>query len=216
MPFAQIIQIIMQILAFIAGLFNPSQMSVREVAYITDFDCGQVEWVVPPAVKDGAFKGTASVRCLFEGKGGGGVSALRSHLVTQLPQDSGMRGGEMGSLGGLPAVSYPTSLQMGEGAVARGVTQIATDGSAVLRDVFQSSAIEASGNGRYLKSVYAEMQVTKRDNWGTYDLEVIQSIEVKKPFFVSTSEFVSKLKEQAAESLLERAVGAVQEMAAHL
>jgi hypothetical protein len=216
MPFAQIIQIIMQILAFIAGLFNPTKMSVREVAYVTDFDCGQVEWVVPPAVKDGAFKGTASVHCLFEGKNGGGVSALRSHLVSQLPQDGGMRAGSKGILGGLPSMSYPTSLKMGEGVVAHGVTQIATNGSSILRDVFESKSIEASGNGRYLKSVYAEMIVTQRDSWGTYDIELIEAIEVKKPAFVPSSEFVSKLEEQASESLLERAVSAVQEMAAHL
>jgi hypothetical protein len=216
MPFAKIIQIIMQILAFIAGLFNPTAKSAREVAYVTDFDCGQVEWVVPPSVSGGSFNGTASVRCLFEGKGGGGVSALRAQLVSQLPKDAEMKGGAMGSLAGMPAVSYVTSLKLGEGVVANGITQIATDGRYELRDVFKSSSIDATGNGRYLKSVYAEMYVTQRDAFGTYEIEVTQAIEVKKPALVSSSDFKSKLQEQAEASLVDRAVSAVQEMAGHL
>ena len=215
MVIVQIIQMIMQILAFIAGLFNPNKMSIREVAYVTDFDCGQVEWVQAPAMQDGSFVGKASVHCLFEGKGHGGIAALRAHLVSQLPKDGGMSGGSVQSYGGTPGIAYATSLKMGEGAIAHGTTHISSGGS-VLRDVFESSSIEASGNGRYLKSVYAEMNVADVDGLGTYDLEVVQAISVKKPGMMSASDFVSKLKEQAEESLIDRAVSAVQESASKL
>ncbi len=216
MSFVTIIQIIMQILAFIAGLFNPTHASIRQVAQITDYDCSAIRWVAPPVVEGGSFNGKAQIVCYFEGKGGGGIAALRNHLVAQLPRDSRMENGVEGSYKGLPSMAYSTALEMGEGAVARGTTHIASDGINVLRDVFQSSSVEASGNGRYLKGVFGELQVMRVDGDSGYELKMSQSFQVKKPMLVPASEFETKLKAQSEEALRERAASAVQEMASHL
>ena len=215
MGFAEIIQIIMQILAFIAGLFNPKTMQVRYVAFVTDFDCTPAVWSEPAKISGGVFTGKVETVCTFEGKGGGGVAALRAHLIEQLPQDAGTFEGTVENYQGIPSMAFKTSVELGEGVTAHGTTHIATNGFTVLRDVFESSSIAATGNGKYVKSMTSEMAVAKGLGDG-YSLRVSQSLKVQKPFFASSSEFQSSLMEQAEESLMDRAVGAVQEMAGHL
>ena len=86
MGIIEIINIIMQIIAFIAGLFAPKH-GVRAVALNADFDCAPVTWSAPPAVVNGEFQGTAEVVCRFEGNGSGSIAALRTHMLEQLPKD---------------------------------------------------------------------------------------------------------------------------------
>ncbi|MBY0370157.1 hypothetical protein K2X33_05685 [bacterium] len=211
-----IINIIMQILAFIAGLFNP-KTGVRYTAFVTDFDCGAVEWQAPPVVSGGEFSGTAQVRCRFEGQGGGGIQALRKHLVQQLRDDAQLRSEpKIENYGEMPSLAYEVSVDMGEGAVAHGKTHIATDGFTVLKDVFESQSFSGSSNAAYLKNVVAEYQVESTEESGVFELRASQQIRVRKPGLMSSSAFKSSLMEQAEEALMNRATGAVQEMASHL
>src|SRR4051812_16464050 len=113
MAIAEIIKMLMTILAFIAGLFNPKYASVRDVAYLTDFDCNAAQWTVPAAIRNGEFSGTVESVCTFEGKGGGGISGLREFLGAQLPMDALINGNyQTENLRGLPGISYDTEIQM--------------------------------------------------------------------------------------------------------
>lgn len=210
-----IINIIMQILAFIAGLFNP-KTGLRYTSYVTDFDCGAVEWKSAPVVSGGEFSGTAQVACTFEGHGGGGVLALREHLMQQLPSDSEFRGNaKVGFMADMPSVIYAMELPMGEGVTAHGNTTIATNGFTGLVDVFESKSFSGGGNAAYLKSVVSKYEVSLIES-GVYELKTSQELRVRKPALMSASQFKTSLKDQAEETLMDRAVNAVQEMASHL
>ncbi len=208
-----IIAIIISILQFVAGLFGPKKMDT--MAFIADYDCARVEWVGAPAVVDGEFMGTAEVRCHFEGSNAGGIAALRAHMVEQLPKDGDIQGAaRVASYQGLPSLGFRTHLVMGD-ATAYGMTHIASDGDWLLRNVFESHSIEASGNGKYVKQISAETQIAALGG-REYELTMVHSLRVQKPFGATASSFKKSLMEQAAESLAERAVSAVHEMASHL
>lgn len=217
MPILEIIRMLMSILAFIAGLFSPKQMSARQVVYTSAFDCNAVRWTQPAQVSGGVFTGTVEVQCEFEGRTGAGILGLRSHLIDQLPKDADMQAAKSEMFRGMPSMAYPTALEMAEGVKARGTTHIATNGFNVVRNVFESAQVDANGAGKYLRGVVSEMEVKKSaTEKDVYTLKLTQSMEVKKPALISASEFQSSLKKQAEESLVERAGSAVQESAAHL
>ncbi len=215
MSFMEIIQIIMQIIAFISGLFGP-KTGLRTVAYITEVDCYQAGWSVPAAVVGGEFTGTAEVRCRFDGKGGKGIKGLRSHLVSQLPHDGGALEAYVENYQGLPSLGFRTTLEMGASATAHGTTHIASNNATTLRNVFESHTIEATGVAEYLKSVYGEMEVTATEEDGVWELRASQAIRVQKPAGISNGFFKSRLKADSEGSLMDRAVSAAQEMASHL
>lgn len=214
MSLVQIIQMIMSVLAFIVGLFTP-KMGVRQVAFITEADCAKVEWTVPPSVSNGMYTGTASVVCGFDGQAGGGIKALRSHMIRTIPASAQTGQTMVTTYQGLPTFSWLTQLEMGEGSTVQGTTYIAWNGINYLRNIFESSSVQGTGNAQYLKNVYASMEVTQLED-GSYQLKASQAMSVKKPLLISTSKFLSTLRSQAEEALLERAVSSVQEMASHL
>jgi hypothetical protein len=215
MDFISIINIIMQILAFIAGLFAP-KTGIRSVAEITRPNCSAVEWAVPASVSGGVFSGTVEVRCRFNSDASGGFQALRAHLVTRLPQDG--QGGEafVSSHQGVPSLSWRSRLELADGSQVLGTAYVGSNGTSFLRSVFESSSVRGSGSAQYLQSIYSVMEVKALEALGEFELKEIQSISVKKPFFVSSAQFKTRLKEQAEKAILERAESAVQEVASHL
>jgi hypothetical protein len=214
MGFAEIISLIMQILAFIAGLFAP-KVGVRAVSYRTQPDCAAVEWAVPPTVSSGVFSGTVSVRCRFDAAAGGGISALRKHLVRQVPIDGQAGEAYVSNYQGLPALSWRSRVEMQDGAEVLGTTFIGSNGSSFLRSVFESSSVRGSGSAQYLQTVSATLEVQQIDGM-EYELTASQAMSVKKPFFFSSARFRNQVVDQAEKSILERAESAVQEMASHL
>jgi hypothetical protein len=215
MPLLQIIQNIISALALIVGLFFPkSPTNVRQVASVTNVDCVPVEWTVPPTVSGGTFIGTASVVCRFDAKAGGGIAALRSHLIRTIPGTTKMGQTMVSTYQGLPAFSWRTQLETANGTVVHGTTVIGSNGSSFLRNVFESDSVEGA-NAQYLKSLYAAVEVTQIEG-SQYEIRVSQSIGVKKPFLMTANQFLSNLKSQSEEALLERAVSSAQEMATHL
>ncbi len=214
MSFVEIIKILMSVLSLIIGLFNP-KTGMRQVASITNADCAQVEWTVPPGVSGGVFSGTASVVCHFEGKGGGGIPALRAHMIQTIPASAQTGQMLVTSHQGLPSFSWDTQLEMGNNALVKGTTFIGANGSNFLRNVFESSSVQGSGSAQYLKNLYSAVEVTRLQD-GSYMLRASQAMGVKKPLLMSSSKFISTLRGQAEEALLERAVNSVQEMASHL
>lgn len=214
MGIIEIIKIIMAILAFISGLFQP-KMGVRYVSHVTDYDCGSIRWTVPPSVSNGEFSGTAQITCEYEGVGGGGLMGLRSHFARQISQDGGGTA-KIENYQGLPSLAFNTALDMGEGGHAYGTTHLASNGTDILKNVFVSSSIQATGAGSYLRGMYGAMEVRTTGESGVYRLTITEAFQVKKPDLMSTSRFKASLKDQAEESLLDRATSAVQETALHL
>lgn len=213
MGLMEIIAIIISILQFVAGLFGPKKMDT--MAYLADYDCARVEWVGAPAVVGGEFVGTAEVRCHFEGSNAGGIPALRMHMVEQLPKDGDIQGeAKVATYQGLPSLSFRTHLDMGQ-ATAYGTTNIASDGAWVLRSIFESESFQATGNGKYVKHVFAETHVAALGGQ-EYELRMVHTLRVKKPAGISSNSFKNSLMDQAGESLADRAVSAVHEMASHL
>lgn len=213
MSIISIIGIIITILKFIMGLFNPTPAAY--MVAMADYDCGKVEWVGSPAVTNGVFVGTAQVHCEFEGTGAGNIRTLKAYMVTKLPKDGDIQGeAKVAEYQGLPSLAFRTHLSMSNATVF-GMTNIASDNVYTLRNIFESDSIQATDTGKYLKSMFAETHVSAYGG-GEYGLRIIQTIQVQKPSGISSSYFQSSLMDQAEESLMDRAVDAVHEMASHL
>lgn len=214
MSFAAIIQMIITILTFLAGLFEP-KAGVRQTVSARDFTCDRPVWVGSPAVKDGVFAGTAEVKCEFLGQKGGGIAELQDHMVRQLPLDGQAQGTvQVATYEGQPSVAWKTKVALGSEATAHGRTVISSDGFSFLRNIFDSESIDATGNGQYVKGVHAEINVRMTEE--SYEMRVVQEYRVKKPGLISSASFKSKLMQQAEEAIERRAVDAVAEFSQHL
>lgn len=207
-----IIVIIVVIVMLMGGL---SPMMVDPVAEDLvplahhQWQCEEVYWSAPPQLKDGRLGGTLNIDCEVEAINGGGLLALRRHMVDRIPVHAHQVHGapKVENFQGLPSMAYDITLQLdaeGETVPVRGVTHIATNGFTQLRNVFVATTLPTSGKARYLKDMRSEVAVQKMDRPGWYRVNLSNTSQLARPWFAPAKTFARVFKDKSEQAFAEK------------
>jgi hypothetical protein len=207
MTWTAIIAIIIQILNFIFGIFNPGP-TPRQAQYT----CGSLKWTQAPKMVDGHLVGRAEQNCKVEGRSGGGLQQLKAHLAQRVMQNAyqvAYKQGEAVYSVKLDSQTDGQPLQVSGQASLSG-------NAAVVRHSFEQSAVYTSSDAKYVVGVQAAMEVTPSSKSHWYNVSTSEAVKIKKPAFMSNSYFQSKIVSEMEAAMADHVVDAMSDLASHL
>jgi len=231
MEWMAILKIVMAVIAMIMemlgggrfdGALTPDQQVVYHLASY-QWNCGSAAWSQPGSIQNGAFTGTVEIKCNVEGTNGGGILTLRQHMLDQLTRSSSQvhEGPIVKNFEGLPSHAYDHSVVLADGDryeyEMRGETNIATNGSTELRNVFRATTIPPAGDLRYLKGLEDAVEVTASASQpGWYEIKLVTKSTVAKPWYVSNETFLKAVEQALATKLENRRERILNDLASQL
>jgi hypothetical protein len=217
MAWMEIINAIMQIIAFIMGIFNPPTPTemIR-----TQYSCGLAKWTQAPKMVSGELVGTVSQTCRVEGRSGGGLAELKQHLMYEVERGAKkVYAGPMQTVSdGENATQYTVSFQSDNENpdVETHGNSTLTASTGRLRHSFKQTAVYSSTDSKYVTDVQADMEVTATSHPHWYNVTTSESIRIKKPRFVTNNYFQSKIVSEIEKAMPQKVIQAINEMASHL
>jgi hypothetical protein len=217
MAWMEILKVIMQIIAFIMGIFNPPAPTG---AIRTQYSCGVARWTQAPKMVSGELVGTVQQTCRVEGRSGGGLAELKQHLMYQVERDAkAVYAGPVHTVSnGESATQYSVSFQsdVDNADVETHGNSTLTASANRLRHTFKQTAVYSSTDSKYVTAVQADMEVTPTSQPHWYNVTTSESIRIKKPWFISSSYFQSKIVTEIEKAMPQKVIEAVNEMGSHL
>lgn len=219
-----VIVIIAVILFVLMGGFNPvmltTDLSNMTPLAANQWQCEETIWTDAPKIEHGLFKGTLRIDCRFEAINGGGMIELRRYLVDRIPTLAETVHGEtVQNFDGLPSTVYDVSMKVNEKdeeARVRGKTYVATDGFTRLRHVFIADNIASRGAAKYLKGMRSELNITQRAQPHWYDVQIVNSSTVEKPWGIPGKVFKRELVKKIETDIREKAEAVLTSVSNHL
>lgn len=207
MTWTAIIAMIIQILNFIFGIFSPGP-TPRQAQY----SCGSLKWTQAPKMVDGHLVGRAEQNCKVEGRSGGGLQQLKAHLAQRVMQTAHQVAYNQGE------AVYSVSLDsQNDGQPLQVSGQATLSGNAtVVRHSFDQSAVYTSSDAKYVVGVQAAMEVTPSSKSHWYNVSTSEAVKIKKPAFMSSSYFQSKIVSEMEAAMADQVVDAMSDIASHL
>lgn len=231
MSWVVIIQIIISVLSMILEFLNgggfPKPKTLVADApstyHLVDYDwnCGSPFWSEKAEVVEGEFRGTVSLDCEVQGVKGGGIRALRAHLVDQVYQTAHTVNGAavVKTVAEMPATSQAVTMALEteeETYQLDGESTIATNGQTRLRHLFQTKSIPNQGSLKYLRSMANEVAVETSTREGWYRVRFSNTSRIAKPWYVGTSTFKNLVVEKNEEKINARKQRLLNDLAANL
>lgn len=217
-----IITVIMELIG--GGQFDRALVPDQQVAYHLasyQWSCGSSQWAVPGNVQNGVYSGTVLSKCEIEGTNGGGIVALRNHLVEQISRNSShiFEGPVVKNYNGLPSHAYDHSVVVATNEQEfemRGETNIATNGFTELKSVFRATSIPTNNSLHYLKGMEDEISVSASNRAGWYTITLKTTTSVAKPWFLSGETFTKAMNEKLVEKMENRRERVMNDLASKL
>jgi hypothetical protein len=139
--------------------------------------------------------GEFGAECVVSGTAGGGLPSLDSYLVAQAALSTEVHAGPTPEAwDGLPSTAFDVTNRMEgkDGVTVRSDLHVATDGETRLRFDALSKKVEGSGNAGYIRRIDIGLEV-RPESAGTWRFQLVNGIDVKKPWFAPTGMFKSEV-----------------------
>jgi hypothetical protein len=190
--------LLMILAALLHASGNPSANSGAETI------CGVPVWSQTPVVESDLFKGTLRGECSITGTEGRGLSGLAAALVeAALASEKVNAGPTAETYETLPStyLDVTNTSQTRDTLTVRSDRHVATDQLTALIYADLSKQISGTGNSAQLRKIDIGFRIEPRGP-GAWQIVLTDSLQVKRPWYVPTSQFKSMVQTSAQDEFV--------------
>lgn len=184
-----------------------TQDEIQPEGIAVEYKCEPFEWVKKPGMVNGSLEAEITAACSFKGNHGGGYPTLNKALMERVVREAHKihRGPVEESYKELPSrfydVTYLAKSSNGDEAKVRNDVHIGSNETdRLVFDTF-STAVEGSGNFKYLQKVDIRSEVTNAKAEGFYNVKLGSFFRLKKPWYAPTGVFISEVTKQIEKQI---------------